>query len=89
MPWGARRAAVQIAGRGREGLKEGLQRLNNRRLATDHQTETALESPDAAACAHVDEMHLRPGEMMCPGDTVVVVRIAAVDDGVPRRKERP
>ena len=68
--------------------KIGIEALHDLVLAADHQAVAALEAPDAAARAHVDVVEALRREALGARDVVLVVRVAAVDDGVARREQR-
>src|SRR4029079_4925312 len=72
----------------RQGAEDRIEALEHRWFACEHQAVAALAAPDAAAGAHVDEMDAVLGEVAGAGNVVVVVRVAAVDDGIACREER-
>src|SRR5262249_38022012 len=74
--------APHLAAPGRQRAEDRVEPLDRLALAADHQAVAALEAPDAAAGAHVDVVDAAPGELAGAGDVVVVVRVAAVDQGV-------
>ena len=61
---------------------------NDLRLAADHQTVTALESPHAAARAAIDVVNALGRQAPRAIDVVSIVRVAAVDDDVAAIEER-
>jgi hypothetical protein len=71
-----------VARAGGERLEDRVEALHDLGLAADHQAVAALEPPDAAARAHVDVVDVLRLEPLRARDVVVVVRVAAVDDGV-------
>ena len=81
---GARPADVQVAARRRQRREDRHERVDRRRVATDHQAEADLEAPDPARDAGIDVLGIPWREVLVPPDVVVEVRVAAVDDGVAR-----
>ena len=64
--------------------KIGFELLNYVPFSADHHAVTTFQSPDAAACAHVDIMNSFRGQFLRATNVIDVVRIAAVDDRVAR-----
>src|SRR5690606_9835568 len=54
----------------------------------DHHAITQLEAPDAATRAHIDELDSMRRELIPAPERVPIIRVSAVDEGVPLRKVR-
>jgi len=67
-----------------ESGEDWIELLNYVPFSADHHAVTTFQSPDAAACAHVDIMNSFRGQFLCATNVIDVVRIAAVDDRVAR-----
>ena len=70
---------------GRQGGEDAVEPLYDGGLASNHLAVTALEAPDAARGADVDIVDPALRECLRAANVVVIVRVAAVDDGIVRR----
>src|SRR5687768_15763413 len=57
----------------RQCLKDRLQLVDNRFFATDHQTVTFLQTPDAAAGAGIDEVNAKLFKFFSASDGIFVI----------------
>jgi hypothetical protein len=80
--------ARNVAGARGQRPEDGIEVLDNLRLAADHHAVTALEAPDTAAGADIDVIKILAGEFMSPPDVVDVIGVAAIDEDVPCVQER-
>ena len=87
-PVGRVRPGVRLGapGAGRDGAEDRVQPRHRLVLAADHQAVAPLEAEDAARGPAVDVVDAARRELLRPGDVVPVVRVAAVDHGVVRRR---
>ena len=74
-------AGASVAKIGRKASDHGL-------VATDHHAVPLIESPHSAAGAAVDVVDASVVEDLCAAQRVLVVGIAAVDEGVAGRQQR-
>jgi hypothetical protein len=73
------RRPVDVADAGGQGREDGVQVLNDRLFAADHQAVAALQPPNPAAGADVHVMDARGRERLGAVNVVHVVGVAAVD----------
>ena len=78
---------VDVASSRREGLEDGVEVVDRFLAAADHHAITAVEAPNAARGADIDEMHALRLEHRGVGDVVLVEGVAAVDDDVARAEQ--
>jgi hypothetical protein len=73
---------------GRQGGEDRIQAPDRLLRAADHETVAALASENAATGSHIDEMNPATLQFGGAAHIVVVVRIAAIDDGVSGFEQR-
>src|ERR1700740_972721 len=71
-----------VAAAGCQRFENGVEMLDDVFLAANHLAVAALESPDAAAGAHINVMEALVGEFLGAANVIDVIGIAAVDDDV-------
>src|SRR5438034_10969759 len=78
-------SARHVAAARCECLEDGIEAFHHGRFSTDHLAISALESPDAAAGAHVTVMNAFCGELSRAANIVDVIGISAVNRSEERR----
>src|SRR5216684_5035580 len=78
--------AIHITSPWRERLEDRIEMPHNIGFAANHLAVAALESPYAAAGAHVHIVQPFGGQFLCPADIIDVVGISAVNHDVARRQ---
>src|ERR1700722_20420570 len=72
----------------RERAEDRIEPLDDRGLSADHVAIASLQTPHAAADADIDVMQAFLPQRAGTAQIVMVVGVAAVDDGVPRLQQR-
>src|ERR1700722_19599132 len=72
---------------GGESFEDGGEALDGSFVAADHERVTLLKAPDSAGGAAVDELEAGGDELRVAALGVLVVGVAAVDDGVAPREQ--
>ena len=80
----ASRSTRDVAASWRQRLEDRIEALDGFFRTTDHHAISALQSPDAAARAHVHVVHALGGANSGAANVIFEIRIAAVDDSVAR-----
>src|SRR5712691_6565746 len=62
--------------------------IEGRLFATNHQTVSHLQAPDAATCASVHELEAFSGQIFAAPDRIVKIRVAAINDDISFGEQR-
>jgi len=76
------RSARDVADSRRESLKDGIETRDGFVGTAEHHAVSAVDAPDAAAGADVDVVNALVFQRAGAADIILVIRVAAVDDGV-------
>src|SRR6266478_870233 len=71
-----------------EGSENWIELLDDLGLAPNHHAVTSLQPPNASPGSDVDVVDLLGSELLCPPEIIDVIRVAAVNEAVPRLKMR-
>ena len=78
----AARGARNISPAWRKRFENGIEAFHHRRFPANHLAIAALQSPDAAARAHVTVMNSLRGKLFRAANVINVVRISAINHHV-------
>ena len=71
-----------------EGSENWIEPLDDLGLAPNHHAVTSLQTPNSSAGSHIDVMDLLGSELLCTPEIIDIIRVAAVNEDVPRLEMR-
>jgi hypothetical protein len=67
-----------------EGSKNWIEPLDDLDLAPNHHAVTSFQTPNSSAGSYIDVVDLLGSELFCTPEIIDVIRVAPVNEDVPR-----